>query len=188
MTGAAGAATLLERAATLSTAQRARAPLFLPYLSGERTPHNNPHAQGALFGLTHEHDAAATGWAALEGVSFGLLDGLNSLALPPEAMPTRLALVGGGARSVLWGDLLASVLGVELEVRAGNEAGGALGAARLGWLVAGGTLAEVCRAGDEAARLHRPEAGLADVLRERHARFRSLYQALLPQFRTGEVS
>ena len=188
MTGAADAATLLERAATLSAAQRARAPLFLPYLSGERTPHNNPHAQGALFGLTHEHDAAATGWAALEGVSFGLLDGLHSLALPPEAMPTRLALVGGGARSVLWGDLLASVLGVELEVRAGNEAGGALGAARLGWLAAGGTLAEVCRAGGEAARLHRPEAGLADVLRERHARFRSLYQALLPQFRTGEVS
>ena len=188
MTGAADAATLVERAATLSAAQRARAPIFLPYLSGERTPHNNPHAQGVLFGLTHEHDAAATGWAALEGVSFGLLDGLRSLALPPEAMPTRLALVGGGARSALWGDLLASVLGIELEVHAGNEAGGALGAARLGWLAAGGALAEVCRAGGEPARVHRPDAGLADMLRERHARFRSLYEALLPQFHAGEVS
>ncbi len=65
MTGAADAATLVERAATLSAAQRACAPLFLPYLSGERTPHNNPHAQGVLFGLTHEHDAPAIGWAAL---------------------------------------------------------------------------------------------------------------------------
>ena len=172
----------------MSAAQRARAPLFLPYLSGERTPHNNPHAQGVLFGLTHEHDAAAIGWAALEGVSFGLLDGLHSLALPPEAMPTRLALVGGGARSVLWGDLLASVLGIELEVHAGNEAGAALGAARLGWLAAGGALAEACRAGGEAARVHRPEAALADTLRERHARFRALYEALKPQFPTGEVS
>ena len=188
MTGAADAATLIERAATLSAAQRARAPIFLPYLSGERTPHNNPHAQGVLFGLTHEHDAAATGWAALEGVSFGLLDGLRSLALPPEAMPKRLALVGGGARSVLWGDLLASALGIELEVHAGNEAGAALGAARLGWLAAGGALAEVCRAGGEPARVHRPDAGLADTLHERHARFRTLYRALAQQFRAGEVS
>ena len=182
MTGAADAAMLVERAATLSAAQRARAPIFLPYLSGERTPHNNPHAQGVLFGLTHEHDAAAIGWAALEGVSFGLLDGLHSLALPPEAMPTRLALVGGGARSVLWGDLLASTLGVELEVRDGNEAGGALGAARLGWLAAGGELGEVCRVGGEPARVHRPHARTAVGLRERYVRFRALYAAMAPNF------
>ncbi len=121
-------------------------------------------------------------------MSFGLLDGLRSLALPPEAMPTRRALVGGGTRSALWGDLLASVLGIELEVHAGNEAGAALGAARRGWLAAGGAPAEVCRAGGEPARVHRPEAGLAGVLPERYARFRSLYEALAPQFRAGEVS
>ena len=183
LTGLSDAATLVERAATLTAAQRARAPIFLPYLSGERTPHNDPAAQGVLFGLTHEHDAAAIGWAALEGVSFGLLDGLHSLALPAGAKPTRLALVGGGARSHLWGDLLASVLGVELEVHEGNEAGGALGAARLGWLAAGGELAEVCRPGGEPARVHRPEAELADMLRERHARYRALYEVLAPRFR-----
>ena len=185
MCGGSDAATLVERAATLGAAQRARAPIFLPYLSGERTPHNNPAAQGVLFGLSHEHDAAAIGWAALEGVSFGLLDGLHSLALPPEAAPKRLALVGGGARSIVWGDLLASTLGIELEVHAGNEAGGALGAARLGWLAAGGELAEVCRASGAPARVHRPQAELAGALRERHARFRALYEALEPRFWTG---
>ncbi len=180
LTGQASAAALVECAATLSPAQRARAPIFLPYLSGERTPHNDPLAQGVLFGLTHEHDAAAIGWAALEGVSFGLLDGLRSLALAGDALPTRLALVGGGARSEVWGDLLASVLGIELEVHGGNEAGGALGAARLGWLAVGGELAEVCRVRGEPARVHRPDPQLAPALGERHQRFRKLYGALAP--------
>ena len=182
LTGQSSAAALVEQAATLSPAQRARAPLFLPYLSGERTPHNDPLAQGVLFGLTHEHAAAAIGWAALEGVSFGLLDGLRSLALTGDAMPTRLALVGGGARSAVWGDLLASVLGIELEVHDGNEAGGALGAARLGWLAVGGELAEVCRARGAPARVHRPDPQLAQGLGERHGRFRKLYRALAPAF------
>ena len=188
LTGQSSAAALVERAAALSPTQRARAPLFLPYLSGERTPHNDPHAQGVLFGLTHEHDVAAIGWAVLEGVSFGLLDGLQSFALPPAALPQRLALVGGGSRSALWGDLLASTLGIELEVRQGSEAGGALGAARLGWLAAGGTLAEVCRASAGPARVHRPDAALAPALRERHARFGALYRTLAPSFRAGDVS
>ena len=180
-TGQPDVAALLARAATLGAAQRAAAPIFLPYLSGERTPHNDPAAQGVLFGLTHAHDAAAIGWAALEGVSFGLLDGLASFGLAPAERPQRLALVGGGARSALWGDLLASVLGIELEVRAGHEAGAALGAARLGWLAAGGALGEVCRVAGDPTRVHRPDAALADALRERHARYRALYAALAPR-------
>jgi xylulokinase len=188
LTGQPDVATLVARAAALHATQRARAPLFLPYLSGERTPHNDPRAQGVLFGLTHEHDAAAVAWAVLEGVSFGLLDGLHSFALPPAALPRRLALVGGGARSALWGDLLASVLGIELEVHEGSEAGGALGAARLGWLAAGGELAEVCRAAVAPTRVHRPDAALAPLLRARHARFAGLYPALAAQFHAGAVS
>ena len=93
-----------------------------------------------------------------------------------------LSLVGGGARSALWGDLLASVLGLELEVRAGHEAGAALGAARLGWLAAGGALDEVCQVVGEPTRVHRPDTAVADALRERHARFRALYVALRPLF------
>ena len=187
LTGQWNAAALVERAASLSPSQRARAPIFLPYLSGERTPHNDPLAQGVLFGLTHEHDAAAIGWAALEGVSFGLLDGLRSLALPGAALPTRLALVGGGARSAVWGELLASVLGIELEVHDGNEAGGALGAARLGWLAAGGDLTEVCRVRGEPTRVHRPDPQLTERLSERYGRFRKLYGTLAPSF-SGAMS
>ncbi|TNY07748.1 FGGY-family carbohydrate kinase, partial [Escherichia coli] len=61
-------ATLIAQVAALTPAQREQAPLFLPYLSGERTPHNDARAQGVFFGLTHAHDAAALGYAVLEGV------------------------------------------------------------------------------------------------------------------------
>ena len=182
LTGSTSVAQLLERAATLDAEQRRRAPLFLPYLSGERSPHNNPHAQGVLFGLRHDHDGAAIAWAVLEGVSFGLRDGFDSLALPPNQQPSSLALVGGGARSALWGQLLADVLGVALEVRAGNEAGGALGAARLGWLAAGGDETEVCRSQGAPDRVFEPDAASGAALAERLRRFRALYPALGAQF------
>ncbi len=175
-------AALLDSVATLTPSQRARAPLFLPYLSGERTPHNDPNAQGVLFGLTHAHDAAAIGYAVVEGVSFGLADGWASLkgaSRPVQA----LSLVGGGARSQLWAQLLASVLGVTLRVDAGAQAGAALGAARLAWLADGGQENDVCRAA-AAAREFEPELVEAQLLARRLERFRALYVALRNQFDT----
>ncbi|MBF9265505.1 xylulokinase, partial [Paracidovorax cattleyae] len=140
--GFAGEAALLQAAATV--AQRDRCPLFLPYLSGERSPHNHAGAQGVLFGLTHAHGPAEIAYAVVEGVGFGLRDGLNTLRLP-EGMPLReMALVGGGARSAWWGQLLADILQVPLTLYEGSETGGALGAARLAWLADGGRVAEVC--------------------------------------------
>ncbi|HEX4234339.1 MAG TPA: xylulokinase, partial [Caldimonas sp.] len=94
--GFASEAALLERAESLDAWRRARAPLFLPYLGGERTPHHDADAKGVLFGLAHEHDAAAIAYAVVEGVSFGLLDGWHALAPPPGAVDS-LMLVGGGA-------------------------------------------------------------------------------------------
>ena len=186
LTGAADVPALLARAATLTAAQRDRAPLFMPYLSGERTPHNDSAAQGVLFGLTHDHAAAHVAWAVLEGVGFRLSDGWHSMALADAAasdVPVQaLSLVGGGARSDLWAQLLASTLGVPLEVRAGNEAGGAVGAARLGWLAAGGALAEVCRAPGTVARRFDPDPVGRDRLQARYQRFRALYPALRGQF------
>lgn len=173
---------LVERAAALSPAGRERAPLFLPYLSGERTPHNDPAAQGVLFGLTHEHGAGAVAWAVMEGVAFGLRDGLDSLALPADAPRPALALVGGGARSAAWAQLIASALGVALEVHPGHEAGGALGAARLGWLADGGALAEVCAPDGAPARRFEPDAAEAARLAVRLRRYRALYAALAPQY------
>ena len=173
-------AALLDRVATLGPSQQAVAPLFLPYLSGERTPHNNPHAQGVLFGLTPAHDAAAIGHAVIEGVAFGLRDGWASMGAPADA-DTTLSLVGGGARSALWARLIASALGVRLVTHTGGEAGGALGAARLGWLCVGGAVADVC-VPPTVRDVVDPDPDLTAVLHARHARFSQLYPALQQAF------
>lgn len=178
--GQADEATLIEQVAALTPAQRQQAPLFLPYLSGERTPHNNANAQGVFFGLTHEHGPAALGYAVLEGVGFGLLDGWQALQAG-GGKAEQLWLVGGGARSAWWAGLLASLLNVRLVTGVGAEAGGALGAARLAWLAVGGSVAEVCRT-PATARVAEPDAALAASLRERHARFQRLYAALRAEF------
>jgi xylulokinase len=173
-------AALLERVAKLTPKQRTAAPIFLPYLSGERSPHNNPDAQGVLFGLTASHDEASLGWAVIEGVSFGLRDGWASLGTEPGEV-AQLSLVGGGARSSLWAQLLASTLGVPLLTHEGGEAGGALGAARLAWLSVGGELAAVCPPPPVRERFE-PDPEQAGVLAARYARFRALYPALKPHF------
>ena len=168
---------LLAAAATLDAAGRAAAPLFLPYLSGERSPHNHAEAQGALFGLTHAHGPAEIAYAVVEGVSFGLRDGLDTLARPSG----DLVLVGGGARSSWWAQLLADILEVPLAICEGGEAGGALGAARLAWLADGGAEAEVCRLPQLRERFV-PAAADAAGHAARHARFQALYAALRPVF------
>lgn len=171
-------AALLAAAATLGDAARQRAPLFLPYLSGERSPHDDADAQGVLFGLTHAHGPADIAYAVVEGVSFGLRDGLDTLARPAG----DLVLVGGGARSAWWAQLLADVLDTPLAICEGSEAGGALGAARLAWLSDGGMLHEVCRRPVLRQRFE-PARSPAGHLRARHARFKALYAGLRPLFR-----
>ncbi|MGK6306247.1 xylulokinase [Variovorax sp. DT-64] len=170
-------AALLAAAASLGDEARQRAPLFLPYLSGERSPHNDADAQGVLFGLTHAHGPADIAYAVVEGVSFGLRDGLDTLARPIG----DLVLVGGGARSAWWAQLLADVLDTPLAICEGSEAGGALGAARLAWLSDGGTLHEVCRRPMLRRRFEAARSP-ADQLRARHARFKALYVGLRPLF------
>jgi len=169
-------AQLLELVAKLSPAERAQAPIFLPYLSGERTPHNNPEAKGVLFGLTSLDDVGSIGYAVLEGISFGLKDGFASLGTAPGEV-SRLSLVGGGARSALWAQLLASLLGVTLLTHEGGEAGGALGAARLAWLAAGGDLDTVCPMPPVKA-VFEPDAAEAALLAPRYERFKGLYSKL----------
>jgi len=174
LTGMASEAALLERVAALDDAQRDRAPLFLPYLSGERTPHNDPDASGAFFGMDNETDAARLGHAVIEGVAFGLADGLQALRDAGTEVG-RLALVGGGARSDHWAQLLADVLDIELQTVAGAEAGGAMGAGRLAWLALGADEREVCR--PPAARaLFQPRPARRAALQARLERFRMLYR------------
>lgn len=173
-------AALLERVAALTPAQQAAAPTFLPYLGGERTPHNDPRAQGVLFGLDSGHDAASVGYAVIEGVAFGLRDGWAAMDAAPGEV-AQLSLVGGGARSALWAKLIASTLGLPLVTHEGGEAGGALGAARLAWLATGGGPGSVCVAPPVRGRVE-PDPRQADLLAPRYERFRRLYPALRPHF------
>lgn len=155
------------------------APIYLPYLSGERTPHNDAHAQGVFFGLTHDTCRAHMGYAVLEGVAFGLKDGLRALQAAGTNVST-LSLVGGGSRSLYWAQLLADVLQVTITTHAGSEAGGALGAARLGALACGATEANVCV---KPPVLHTfiPDTEVA-VLEKRYQKFRAIYPALKSHF------
>ncbi|MEM9570378.1 MAG: FGGY-family carbohydrate kinase [Pseudomonadota bacterium] len=106
------------------------AEVFLPYLSGERTPHNNPHSSGVLFGLNHDTSAAQIGQAVLEGVAFGMADGFQAL-LDAGVEVHSLSVIGGGSQSTYWGRILATVLQRPLVYRDGAATGPALGAARL---------------------------------------------------------
>ena len=177
-------AVVVERALSLDPVRRSRAPLFLPYLGGERTPHVDPDARGVLFGLEHGHDAQAIAYAVVEGVTFGLLDGWLALDGPRSTAAQPLMLVGGGGRSAAWAQLLASALGVALAVTEGSAVGGAFGAARLAWLADGGTVPEVCRSPAVNQRFE-PEVDQRDLLHARHARFAALYPALAPHFRSA---
>ena len=170
--------TLLAEIGQLDAAQLAQAPLFLPYLSGERTPHNDPYALGVFHGLSPEHQRAALGYAVLEGVAFGMVDGLDALRAAGTDV-SQLSLVGGGARSPYWAQLIADALAVRIVTHVGSEAGGALGAARLAWLAAGGNEEEVCRKPDIHA-VHEPDLVRHAGLQLRLARFRQVYTPYPP--------
>ena len=114
----------------------ASAPVFLPYLSGERTPYNDAEATGMFAGLRASHGADALVFAVMEGVAFSFADGVDVLDAA-GARPVRPLLVGGGARSEFWGQMIADVTGLTIDLAEGAEAGAALGAARLGMLAAG---------------------------------------------------
>jgi xylulokinase len=174
--GAASESELEAKAASLSLEARAEAPLFLPYLSGERTPHNDAVTRGSLHGLSHSTDQAALAYAVIEGVTFGLTDGLNALKKAGSSV-SRLSLVGGGARSAFWAQQLASSLQVEIVTHAESAAGGALGAARLGWLATGAPLAQVCTQ-PAVSKHYLPDAAEQALLAPRYARFQALYPAL----------
>lgn len=155
--------------------------VFLPYLSGERTPHNDPNAKGVLFGLTHESDTAAIGQAVLEGVAFAFRDGMDALT-DSGAHIDSITVIGGGAKSYYWGKILSSVLGRPLVYRDGGEVGPAYGAARLAQLAdTGGAVEKICAA-PPILHVEEPDDRLCELYAERMPKFRSLYQNLKTSF------
>ena len=179
--GADSEAALLQEIAAAGPLVWQNAPVFLPYLSGERTPHNDPYAQGVFFGMTHETDRAALGYAVLEGVAFGLADGLAALNASGTT-PTSLSLVGGGSRSDYWAQLIANILDISIVTHLSGEVGAVLGAARLAKMAIGESEIEVCQR-PSIVRKYQPQPDLAAMLTERFCRFRSVYPMIKPVYK-----
>ncbi|MEO8468581.1 MAG: xylulokinase [Chloroflexota bacterium] len=155
---------------------------FLPYLTGERSPHADPLARGAFVGLTLQHDRRHLTRAVLEGVAFGLRDGLDLMIGAGMPAPTRIRASGGGLASATWRQILADVLDAELSIPSTTE-GAAFGAAVLG-AVGAGWFPDVSSATAAMVRIApaaSPGPGRWSYA-EAHIAYRDLYPALAPTF------
>jgi len=155
---------------------------FLPYLTGERSPHPDPRARGAFVGLSITHDRAYLTRAVLEGVAFGLRDGLDQMTATGMPAPAQIRASGGGTASPLWRQILADVLDAELATVSTTE-GAAFGAALLG-AVGAGWHPTVEAAAATFVRVSPAASPGLDSARyaEAHATYRELYPALAPTF------
>jgi xylulokinase len=155
---------------------------FLPYLSGERSPHPDPAARGAFVGLALRHDRRHMARAVLEGVAFGLRDGLDLMTDAGIPRPSQIRASGGGLASPLWRQILADVLAAELATTSTTE-GAAHGAAILAavgatWFP---TVDAACAALVTAVPAASPGPDAARYA-DAHDRYRDLYPALAPTF------
>jgi len=157
--------------------------IFLPYLTGERSPHPDPLARGAFVGLALRHDRRHMVRAVLEGVAFGLRDGLDLMTQAGMRAPSEIRASGGGTASPLWRQILADVLEVEIATVNTTE-GAAYGAGILATLGAGWfrSVDAACEALVLATRAATPGPD-APRYAEAHAIYRELYPALAPSFR-----
>jgi xylulokinase len=155
--------------------------IFLPYLSGERTPHNNPNAQGVFFGLKHQHGTTELTQAVLEGVAFAFGD-CQQVLLDSGAEIDEVSLIGGGSKSHLWAQILASVLERPMIRHDTSEMGPALGAARLAMLaINNGSLEEICQR-PRVKEIVEPNLKHVPHYRQNQERYRRLYSHLEEDF------
>jgi xylulokinase len=164
-------ATLGERASGPSPVR------FLPYLSGERTPHNDARARGLFTGLAHETGREAMVQAVLEGVAFAFADSQDALAAAGTTIDRAIA-VGGGSRSRYWLSTVATVLGIPIDVLAEGDFGAAFGAARLGLVAATGADPFAVCAPPPVRDTIEPDPALRDAYAEALGRWRALYPAV----------
>ena len=149
--------------------------LFLPYLSGERTPYNNADAKGVFWGLTHQHQRADLCRAVLEGVSFALRQGIE-VADKAGQHADNITLIGGGARSEYWRQLLADITGKTLDYRQGGDVGPALGAARLAQLAINPAhLSQIILSQPKLETRHVPNLEKHKAYQDKYNAFKKLY-------------
>jgi xylulokinase len=150
--------------------------LFLPYLGGERTPHNNASIRGAFLHLDHGTDRIALTRAVLEGVTHAVRDSYDALTSTGTQI-RRLIAVGGGSKSDYWVQAIATSLDLPIELPVAGDFGGAFGAARLGMMAATGAGVEIATAPKIERRVE-PDPTLTGAFAEAHARYRASYNAL----------
>jgi xylulokinase len=150
---------------------------FLPYLSGERTPHNDAAIRGAFSGLDLDVDRKALTQAVMEGVAFALRDNLEALAAT-GTRPARVIAVGGGSRSRYWLQVIATVLGLPVDVPEKGDFGAAFGAARLGMIAATGADPHAACVPPSIVETIEPDLRLGAAFADAYADWRRLYPAL----------
>lgn len=150
---------------------------FLPYLAGERTPHNDAVIRGAFTGIGHESDRAALTQAVLEGVAFAFRDSLEALRAAGTEL-SRVTAIGGGSRSRYWLKALATALQLPVDIPADGEFGAAFGAARLGLIAAEkADPFTICAPPDTGAVIE-PDVRLAGAYTDAYQRYRASYPAI----------
>ncbi|GBQ61630.1 glycerol kinase [Ameyamaea chiangmaiensis NBRC 103196] len=151
--------------------------LFAPYLSGERTPHNDGAVRGAFVHLAQDTDRAALTQAVLEGVAFSLRDALEGLRAAGSTV-TEADVIGGGSKSRVWVEIIAATLGITLHRLAQGETGGAFGAARLARIAATGEAVESVCTPPERLESITPDPSLRAAYDQAYARYRTVYPAI----------
>ena len=151
---------------------------FLPYLMGERSPHNDPDARGAFLGMTMDTTRYQLTQAVLEGVAFAIRDSVE-IARSLGIHVTESGLCGGGAKSPLWRKIMANVLHMEMQVPVMEEGAG-YGGAILAMVAAGAypTVRDACAALRTERRIYKPDPAIAARYEERYQVYRSLYPVL----------
>ena len=150
---------------------------FLPYLSGERTPHNDAAIRGSFTGLEHASDRAILTQAVLEGVSFAFRDSLEALKAAGTKL-SRVTAIGGGSRSRYWLKAIATALGIPVDIPADGDFGAAFGAARLGLIAASGADPhDVCTTPATAETIE-PAVAHSAAFADAYRRYRALYPAI----------
>lgn len=168
-----------------STARKHEAPVFLPYLNGASTPHNDARASGVFFGLTEDTTPDMIAYSLLEGVAFSVADGISAI----KDTGTRIrqaSLIGDGSQNRFWSELLVTACGMPLDLHAPEFDAASVGAARLARLATGNcTINDLCTPAPVVETIV-PRADWQEELEIRHARFRRLYRALKSEFSLQE--
>lgn len=150
--------------------------LFLPYLGGERTPHNDAHIRGAFLGLEHAADPAALARAVIEGVTHAFRDNLQALEMSGTAI-SEVYAVGGGAQARYWVEALATALDLPIHLPQAGELGAAFGAARLGLMAAEAAGREILHPPPIAETIM-PQPHLTAKFSQAYQRYQTAYHAL----------